>query len=491
MTSQVYLAVDIGAGSGRVLAGCYDGETLRIENVRRFANRGISLPTGWHWNVPQLFADIVAGLAEAQQRYGRALVSVAVDTWGVDYALLDGSGRLLGLPWMYRDARADGMIDAAASIVPREEIYRRTGIQFLPFNTIFQLMAEMRDHPDVMREARRMLFVPDLLTFWLSGKAVTERTIASTSMMLKAGEAEWDRDLVETLGVPTQSLLSIVEPGVPVGELLPQLAEETGCVGLKVVTCGGHDTASAVAGVPAVDRYPLFLSSGTWSLIGCELPAPIVTPETYQAGFSNEHGLCGTTRFLKNVTGMWLIQECRRNWQARGIPTEDAELVRLAGDCAIESLINPDDESFQKPCDMPAAIERYLRRTNQQIPGNPGEMVRIILQSLALRYRALAKQLQAWMPEAPTRLHIVGGGSQNSLLNQFTADAIGLPVEAGPTEATAAGNILAQMIAAGEIASLAEGRAILRRSFSPQMFEPALPQEWADRAGAFAALEVA
>ncbi|HEY8899972.1 MAG TPA: rhamnulokinase family protein [Chthoniobacterales bacterium] len=488
MTDRVFLAVDIGAGSGRVLAGIFDGKTLRIENVRRYPNQGIPLPTGWHWNLPQLFAEIVTGLGEARQKYGNALVSVAVDSWGVDYGVVDAGGRLLGLPWMYRDSRNDGMIDAATALVPKEEIYRRTGIQFLPFNTVFQLMAEQRAHSETMRIAERLLFVPDLLTFWLSGKKVTERTIASTSMLLKAGKAEWDLDLAAAVGIPTHLLKPITEPGVLVGELRPELAAQTGCTGLKVVTCGGHDTASAVAGVPAVDANPLFLSSGTWSLIGCELPAPIVTAESAAAGFSNEQGLCGTTRFLNNVTGMWLLQECQRNWRAQGIAIEDGELARRAADARIDSLIDPDHESFAKPCDMPAAITHFCKATGQAEPRYPAETARVIVQSLALRYRELAAQLRAWMPAPPSRLHIVGGGSQNALLNQFTADALDLPVEAGPTEATALGNILAQLLASGEISSLAEGRAIIRASFAQQVFTPQDASQWIDRAGAFAAL---
>jgi rhamnulokinase len=488
MSLKVYLAVDIGAGSGRVLAGCYDGNTLTIETVRRFGNRGISLPTGWHWNLPQLFADIVAGIGEAKQKFGDALVSISVDTWGVDYGLLDAHGRLLGLPWMYRDSRADGLMSVAAERLPREEIFSRTGIAALPFNSIFQLMAEQRDHPGVLREASKLLFMPDLIAYWLSGEAVCERTIASTSMMLKAGRPEWDIDLVETLGVPAHFLLPITEPCLPVGNLRPEIARETGCHGLQVVTCGGHDTASAVAGVPSIDACPLFLSSGTWSLLGCELPAPVLTSETFAAGFSNEHGLEGTTRFLKNVTGMWLIQECRRNWELQARPISDGDLVQLAGDCSIDSLIDVDHESFQKPCDMPAAIDAYLRQTHQPLPKNPGETARIILQSLALKYRAVAGKLRVLMPSAPTRLHVVGGGSQNRLLNQFTADALSLPVEAGPIEATGAGNILAQMIATREITSLAEGRTLLRKSFVPEVFEPGDSTFWDRKAEAFAKL---
>lgn len=473
MAPKVYLAVDIGAGSGRVIAGRYDGRRLTTEGVHRFANRGVHLPTGWHWNLPQLFAEIVAGIGQARERYGDALVSIAVDTWAVDYGLLDRSGRLLGLPWMYRDSRHDGGMEAAARRVPIERIYERTGIQPLPFNTVFQLMAEGSASPDALRQADKLLFIPDLLTFWLSGEAVTERTNASTSMLLRAGRAEWDLSLAEELGLPTRMLMPITEPGRPAGRLRDPLAKETGARGLRVVTCASHDTASAVVGVPAGEEQPLFLSSGTWSLIGRELPEPVVTAESFRAGFSNEHGLGGTTRFLKNVTGMWLLQECQRNWRAAGMTIDDGELAGRAGECRIDAWIDPDHPDFQRPCDMPKVINDHLRSTGQPAAESPAELARVILQSLARRYGELAAPLAEMGPHRPSRLHVVGGGSQNELLNQLTADATGLPVEAGPSEATAIGNVVAQMMADNEIGSLAEGRRLIRDSVTSRVFEPA------------------
>lgn len=473
MAVQTYLAVDLGAGSGRVVAVLHDGRTLRIEDVHRFANNGVRLPTGWHWNLVQLFADIKTGLAAAHKKYGDSIVSLAVDTWGVDYGVVDARGRLLGLPWMYRDSRTDGVLAHVASIVPPDEIYRRTGIQHLFFNTIIQLTAEARDYPDVLASAARLLFVPDLLTYWLSGAQITERTIASTSQLLKAGTNEWDLDLAAKVGIPTHLFQPLTEPGTTVGTLLPEIQAETGCGPIRVVACGSHDTASAVAGAPAREAEPLFLSSGTWSLLGRELRQPIVTEDSARAGFSNEQGLAGTTRFLKNVAGMWLLQECKRTWDAQGSTAGYAELVRDAAASETEALIDPDDDAFAKPCDMPAAIATVLARSGQPAADSPGVTTRIILQSLAAKYGQLVGQLREWMPDLPDTLHIVGGGSQNALLNQMTADATGLRVEAGPVEATAAGNALAQLLAAGEIASLAEGRELLRASFQPQTFEPA------------------
>jgi len=488
MATTTHLAIDLGAGSGRVMAGHFDGKKLRIEEINRFANDGVRLPTGWHWNFLQLFADIKRGLTEARKRHGTSLVSLAVDTWGVDYGLIDKHGRLLGAPWMYRDSRTDGMMDEAAKILPREDIYKRTGIQFMFFNTLFQLLAEVRKNPEAVAAADQLLFTPDLLTYWLSGERVVERTIASTSQLLKAGSAEWDSDLAEKMGIPSRLLHPVTDPGKAIGSLLPEVMEETGCGKLRVTTCGSHDTASAVAGIPAGTAQPLFLSSGTWSLIGRELNAPIVTDESYRVGFSNEQGLNGTTRFLKNVAGMWLLQECKRNWDAQGQALDYGLLVGEARTAKTSLLLNPDADEFSKPCDMPAAITAFAEKTGQTAATTPGEFARAILESLALRYRGITTQLRAWMPDLPDTLHIVGGGSQNALLNQMTADATGLRVVAGPVEATAAGNILAQLMATGEITSLEQGREIIRASFEPEIFEPKASGAWDEKAGHFAAL---
>ena len=478
-----HLAIDLGAGSGRVMAGHFDGRTLRIEEIHRFANDGVRLPTGWHWNVLQLFSDIKRGLAEAQKRHGTTLKSLAVDTWGVDYGLIDRHGRLLGIPWMYRDSRTDGVMDEAARLMPREEIYNRTGIQFMFFNTLFQLLAEVRNNPEAVAAADQLLFMPDLLTYWLSGERVVERTIASTSQLLKAGQSEWDGELAERMGLPARLLRPTTDPGRAIGSIWPSLREETGCGALTVTTCGSHDTASAVAGIPAGTAQPLFLSSGTWSLIGRELRAPVVTADSYRVGFSNEQGLNGTTRFLKNVAGMWLLQECKRQWDTQGGATDYRTLIAEARATTSDLLLDPDADAFSKPCDMPAAIRAYAEKTGQSAPDSSGGFTRAILESLALRYRGLVGQLRTWMPDLPDTLHIVGGGSQNALLNQMTADATGLRVVAGPVEATAAGNILAQLMATGEISSLEEGREIVRASFEPEVFEPNPTAAWEEKAG--------
>lgn len=482
MKRRVYLAVDLGADSGRVMAGLYDGTTLRLEEMARFHTGGVLLPDGWHWDLLRIYADIRQGIAKAEAEFGDDVVSVSVDTWGVDYGLLDSGGRLLGLPWMYRDARTDGMMEVVAETAQVEELYRRTGIQPMFFNTVYQLFAETWQHPEVVKAAARIAFVPDLLTYWLSGEQLVERTIASTSGLLKAGTAEWDGELAEKLGIPSGLLPPVSEPCTVAG----RLRGEDGQLGrIKVVLCGSHDTASAVAGVPAGAANPLFLSSGTWSLLGRELDAPLVTAETAAAKFSNEQGLDGTTRFLKNVAGMWLLQECKRNWERGGEKLEYESIVAKAAGTSTEVFIDPDAREFARPCDMPSVIAAWLEKSGQEAPTSRAGLARVIFESLALKYRVLLRQMRQWMSDFPDTLHIVGGGSRNALLNQMTADASGLRVLAGPSEATAAGNIVAQMIACGDLRSLVEGRALIRESFEIGEFIPRETAVWDAKAERF------
>lgn len=483
---KVYLAVDLGAESGRVIAGEFDGRRLTLHETARFPTGGFRLPDGLHWDLLRIYADIRHGIREgvrrAQTALGAEVSSIAVDTWGVDYGLLDGGGSLLGVPYMYRDPRTEGAMEAVEAIVPSPELYRRTGIQPMFFNTVYQLFAEARQRPGAVAAAARLAFVPDLLTYWLSGERVVERTIASTSQLLKVGTGEWDRELAAKLGIPEKILPAVSEPCTVAGRLLG----DDGKPGdIKVVLCGSHDTASAVAGVPATAPKPLFLSSGTWSLVGRELDAPLVNAETAAAQFSNEQGLEGTTRFLKNVAGLWLLQECKRNWERDGEALDYGSLVTKAAGTEGGPLLDPDAPEFARPCDMPAVISAWLERTGQTAPRTRAGITRLILESLALKYRALTGRMRSWMPDMPDTLHIVGGGSRNALLNQMTANATGLRVMAGPSEATAAGNIAAQMIACGDLGSLAEARAVIKESFEIGVFEPADKAAWDERASRF------
>jgi rhamnulokinase len=482
---KTYLAIDLGASSGRVMAGRYQGRKLTIEEVHRFPNSGVETGDGWHWDFEGLFQSIVEGLGMAAKRYGSEVVSVAVDTWGVDYGLIDEDGNLAGQPWMYRDERTNGMIDEADRVVGKKALWERTGIQPMFFNTVFQLMAENRKSPEALEKATTLLFMPDLLNFRLSGVRAIERTIASTSGLLRAGTAEWDVDLAEKLGIPSRVLAPVTEPCVVLGPLSEEIASQTSLSGVMVSTCGSHDTASAVAGVPASAPNPLFLSSGTWSLLGRELDAADVSVGAMEASFSNEQGLNGTTRFLKNISGMWLLQECKRVWDEAGSGMDYSAMVDAARGAECVAWIDPDAAEFARSCDMPEVIGAWIEKSGQRRPTSQAQLVRTILESLALKYRKTLEGLKALQSGLPDTLHVVGGGCRNSLLNQMTADATGLRVVAGPVEATACGNVIAQMLARGDISSLAEGRSILAESFDPEIFEPTDPAPWDAKAKAF------
>jgi rhamnulokinase len=476
---RVCLAVDLGANSGRVLAGIYDGRLLELRELVRFPNDPVKTADGWHWNMEALFAHIKNGIAQAARQFGPALISVGVDTWGVDYALLDAGGQLLGAPFQYRDARTGGMMEEAFRRMPAREIYRRTGIQFMFFNTIFQLLAEARSPARLLETADRLLFIPDLVHFWLAGCRANERSFASTSQLYDPRARDWDRDLIAAMGLPARIFGPLAEAGTRLGLLRPGLAAATGAAGLQVIAPAEHDTASAVVGVPAEGAEPVFLSSGTWSVMGRELDAPVISEASQNANFSNEGGVFGTTRFLKNIAGMWLLQECKRAWDAAGTALSYETLVAQAAQAPpFAAFIDPDAPDFQAPPDMPQAIAAFCRRTGQAAPTETGAVTRMILESLALKYR-VTKELLAQVTAKPvSSIHIVGGGSQNQLLNQFAADATACRVVAGPVEATSLGNLLMQLYALGEIASLAEGRALTRRSFATKTSQPRDPAAW-------------
>jgi rhamnulokinase len=476
---RVCLAVDLGANSGRVLAGIYDGRLLAVRELVRFPNDPVKTADGWHWNLDALFASIKSGITQAARQFGPALVSVGVDTWGVDYGLLDAGGHLLGAPFQYRDARTDGMREEAFRRMPAAEIYRRTGIQFMFFNTIFQLLAEARPPARLLDKADRVLFIPDLINFRLAGVRANERSFASTSQLYNPRARDWDRELIAALGLPDRLFGPLTEAGVRLGPVRAELAAETGAAGLQVIAPATHDTASAVVGVPAEEAEPVFLSSGTWSVMGRELASPVISPASQAANFSNEGGVFGTTRFLKNIAGLWLLQECKRAWDAAGKSASyDALVAQAAQAPAFAALVDPDAAEFQAPADMPGVLAAFCRRTGQTAPTQPGAFTRMILESLALKYR-LTKELLAQLTARPvSTIHIVGGGSQNDLLNQFAADATACRIVAGPVEATSIGNLIMQLYALGEIKSLAEGRALTRRSFATKTFEPRDTAAW-------------
>jgi len=465
--SPVFAAIDFGASSGRVLTGRLDDGRVELAEVARFANRPVRLPDGLHWNLLALFSDAVRALQGA----GR-LKGIGVDTWGVDYALLDEHGSVLGLPFHYRDGRSTPFVERAFELLSREGLYAATGIQTLPFNTIFQLLSEVGTSR--LRAAHKLALIPDLLTLWLSGEHANEVTNASTTGLLDARSGGWARGVIELMGLPKELFGELVEPGTPLGAALGA-HELTGAP--TVYTVASHDTASAFVAAPLRDESSAILSSGTWSLLGVELDAPVLTPAARTANLTNERGIAGTTRLLKNVMGLWLEQECARTWELG-----HEQLFREAAEApAGGALIDPDDPIFLAPGDMPARIANGCRALGQTAPSSRGEIVRCILESLACKYRYVLEQLESASGRSLSRIHVIGGGAQVAFLCQLTADLCQREVLAGPVEATALGNILVQALGAGELASLHEVRAAAARSAVPVLYEPATG---ADDAGA-------
>ncbi|MGB0409438.1 MAG: rhamnulokinase [Opitutales bacterium] len=484
---KVYIAVDLGAGSGRVLAGEFDGNRIELHELNRFDNTSLELPSGVHCNIASLYQNILAGLRIAADNYGDSVVSIGIDTWGVDYGLFDKDGRMLGLPYNYRDSRTDGMIDKALEKISREEIYQRTGIDLLFFNTALQLLSEVESESPALGVAEDLLFTPDILGYWLTGHKTQERSIASTSQLYNPNSRDWDYELIEKLGIPRRLFKKISDPGTVLGKLQDKVKQRTGLKDVNVITVGGHDTASAVAAVPSQSPTPAYLSSGTWSLLGMELPEPVIREDSLADGFTNEIGLNNTVRFLKNICGLWLIQQTKDYWQAGGEDVPYSKMASLAAEAApFRSLINPDDKRFIEGGHMPEKIQAFCKETGQAVPETKGQIIRCIYESLALRYAQVWERLIQYTDHKPKTLHIVGGGCQDKLLNQFAASAMGVTVAACPVEATGLGNIMAQMLADGQIKDLAEGRKIVLKSSLVETFEPEDPTPWEDAKKKFA-----
>jgi rhamnulokinase len=467
-----FAAADLGAESGRVMVGRFDGERLSLREAHRFDSRPVRLPDGLHTDVLRIASEIEAGLAAAA-RSGGEVAGIGVDTWGVDFGLVDGGGVLLGDPYHYRDVLGSGVMERAFARVPPAEIFAATGVQLLELNTLFQLVRLQERGAAALGAARRLLMMPDLFSYWLSGRAANEYTVATTSQCLDVGSGGWATALLERLGLPAGILGELVPPGTVLGELLPHVAEETGLPRVPVVAVGGHDTALAVAAVPAIAEGFAYVSSGTWSLLGAEMPRPCIDERSRAANFTNEGGVAGTVRFLKNICGLWLVQECRRHWGRGGEADSYDRLADLAAAApAFRSLVDVDDPAFAAPGDVPARIRDFCRRTGQGVPESKGEVVRAALDSLALKYRHVLRQAEAILGRRLSPVHVVGGGSRNRLLCQLAADATGRPVVAGPVEATAAGNVLMQALALGRLGSLADVREVVRRSFDIATYEP-------------------
>ncbi|PQV64705.1 rhamnulokinase [Abditibacterium utsteinense] len=473
MSELLFAAVDLGAESGRVIAGRFDGAKLTLEVAHRFPNTPTRAGDAFYWDILRLWSDICDGISKVAKM--GEISGIGIDTWGVDFALLDENDALLGNPVHYRDARNHGMIDYAASMVSQTEVYARTGLQFLPFNSLFQLLSLKKADSSQLEIAKSLLFIPDLLHFWLCGVKKTEYTIASTSQMLDANARFWDEELLRRFEIPTQILCDIVPPGSILGNVREDVAARLGLQSkTPVITPGSHDTASAIVAVPwESGQNSAYLSSGTWSLMGLELDAPLISPLSQELGFTNEGGAGNTIRFLKNIAGLWLVQECRRAFTRMGNEISYADLTAMAALVSSDgSFVEPDDARFAAPLSMPDAIANYCRETNQTVPETPGEIVRCCLDSLALKYRWTFERLQEVRGERLEKLYIVGGGTQNELLCQLTADCLGIETICGPVEATAAGNILVQAMARGEIGGLDEIRAVVRNSFEFKTYVP-------------------
>jgi len=474
------LAFDLGATSGRAILGRLGAGRLELTEIHRFPNEPVRYNGELHWDMPRLWLEMQAALRAAAQA-GQPLAAIGVDTWGVDFALLGESGALLDNPHHYRDRRTLGMMEKACAAIGANRIYDATGTQFMEINTLYQLYAASLKTPRLLAAAECLLTVPDLLNYWLTGVQACEYTEASTTQFLDRRTRSWACDLLRDLGIPTHFLKPIVEPGAELGGLRPELTQEGALSGAMVIAPACHDTGSAVAAV-RTGGTTAFLSSGTWSLLGTEVPEAIVNAESRRLNFTNEGGVGGTVRLLKNITGLWLLEGCRKQWDLAGARYTYAAMCEMAlAEPAFRSLIDPNDAAFTAPDSMPRAIDEYCARSGQPAPATPGQYTRAILESLALAYRAALEQLGTITGARFRELRVIGGGCRNAALNQFTADATGCRVLAGPAEATALGNIAMQLVGIGAIGSIGEARELIERSFPPEVFEPRKCAEW-DRA---------
>ncbi len=472
-----YLAVDLGASSGRTMVGSLENGKLTLKEMNRFWNGPTEIRGTLLWDFVHLFRHIKEGIALAKKEFGDDLISMGIDTWGVDFGLFDADGNLLRNPINYRDSRTNGMFDKVFERVPKAEVFAQTGVQFMELNTLYQLMSLSLEDSFQYRSAKKLLFSPDLLSYWLTGNRVAERTIASTSQFYNPVTKDWAYDLLEKLGIRSDLFAELVDPGTVIGDT----------DGLPVVAVGGHDTASAFAAVPVTEgEHCAFLSSGTWSLLGTELPEPVINDDVLAANFTNEAGVCGTIRFLKNLTGLWVLQELRRNWNEQDFDYSWAAMEHMALEARpFEFFVDPSDAVFSTPGDMPTRIQDYCERTGQGRPETHAQILRTAYEGLALLYADVYGDLEKLTERTLDTLRIVGGGCKDKLLNQLAANATGRTVVTGPIEATATGNLIMQMLAMGDIASLAEGREIIRNSFTAdsKTYEPKSTEAWRDALG--------
>lgn len=469
-----FIGFDLGAESGRCIVARLKDRKLVLDEVHRFRTHNIKYENGFHWDILAIYEEIIEGLTSAQKAFGPDFDGIGVDTWGVDYVLVDPEGRILGYPYHYRDDRTDEMMNEAFKILDKEQIYDKVGIQFAQYNTLFQLLSETKKKLNLLIVADKMLLIPDFLNFMLSGKKKAEFSIASTTSLANPITRNWSWELIDTFGLPRRIFPEMVEPGKKLGRIIPSIAEKTGLnKSIPIFASAGHDTASAVVSVPACDDSWAFLSSGTWSLMGTELNHPIFNSKSMKYNFSNEGGVEGTTRFLKNIVGLWPVQECRRYWLENSNEYNYQQLTSFAKEAGfVKAWVNLNDQRFLKPDAMPGKVISFLNETNQTAKSNAGFIVEVILESLAFTYKKVLKEIEETTGNKIEKLNAVGGGIQNEYLMQMAADAIGRKVIAGPIEGTIVGNIGVQAIASGVVANLKEWRSIVANSFQLKIFEP-------------------
>ncbi|MBN1266526.1 MAG: rhamnulokinase [Anaerolineales bacterium] len=479
MKPPTFLAIDLGAASGRVIVGTLNDQNLQLTRVHRFPDSGVRLGQHLYWDFLRLWSEIKKGLWQAGNQFGQSYKSIGLDSWGVDFGLLDASDCLIQNPYHYRDSHTDGMMEAVFSVVSAEEVFSRTGNQLMQINSLYQLYSMVKSGSPALSIARTFLNIPDLFNFFLTGEKASEFSIASTTQCFNPVEKTWALELLSSLGIPTHIFGEILPSGTVLGPLQSSLAAELGLNNIPVVAVAGHDTASAVAAVPATDKDYIYLSSGTWSLMGVELDTPMLSPAVLKANMTNEGGYGNKTRFLQNIVGLWMLQECRRQWSRAGVDYDYDILNQMAAAApAFGPLVNPGDSRFLAPEKMVEEIQSFCSETGQEVPTGKGAVVRCVLESLAMEYRWAADQIDRLTGKEYPVVYIIGGGSKNQLLNQFASNATGKTVIAGLEEATAIGNILVQAIAVGEIVSLAEGREIVRQSFPMKTYEPKDTADW-------------
>lgn len=472
---QCFFAVDLGATSGRTILGTFTPNGLELEEVNRFPHQLIETGGHFYWDIYELYRNIIEGLKRAAQKEDVLITSIGIDTWGVDFICVGKDGAFLRQPYAYRDPHTDGAPEAFFARVPRRQVYEWTGIQVMNFNSLFQLDTLRRNHDSALAAADKILFMPDALSYMLTGEKVTEYTIATTAQLVNANTRKLEDALLQEIGLTKANFGRFVYPGESIGVLTEEVQRITGLGAIPVIAVAGHDTASAVAAVPAMNRNFAYLSSGTWSLMGVETDTPIINKETEALNFTNEGGVEGTIRLLKNICGMWLLERCRADWGE----TSYSELIAEANVCeAFRSLINPDDAMFANPVNMEQSIKTYCTLHHQPVPVTRGQIVRCIFESLALRYRQVLDNLRSLSPRPVEALHVIGGGSRNDLLNQWTANAVNIPVVAGPSEATAIGNVMIQALAADVAKDVTSMRQLINRSISLKTFQPQDMEVW-------------